>query len=239
MEVKKNNLIYGRNSVKEALHSKRVKTVFLMRGFSHNEINSLIEKERVPVIYKTTNELDSMCDGVHQGIAAIIKEYEYYSFEAILKRAREQEKPLIIILDGINDPHNLGAILRCADVFNATGVLIPKHNQVPLNATVGKTSAGAINYVPVALVGNLNQTIEKLKEEGFWIVSSDGSAKINYQDLDYDFKTALIIGSEGQGVSKLVLSNSDYIVKIPQYGHVNSLNASVAAGILMAKIREK
>ena len=210
-----------------------------MRGFSHNEINSLIEKERVPVIYKTTNELDSMCDGVHQGIAAIIKEYEYYSFEAILKRAREQEKPLIIILDGINDPHNLGAILRCADVFNATGVLIPKHNQVPLNATVGKTSAGAINYVPVALVGNLNQTIEKLKEEGFWIVSSDGSAKINYQDLDYDFKTALIIGSEGQGVSKLVLSNSDYIVKIPQYGHVNSLNASVAAGILMAKIREK
>ena len=116
-------------------------------------------------------------------------------------------------------------------------ILIPKHNQVPLTATVAKTSAGAINYVPVALVGNLNQTIAKLKEEGYWVVSSDGSAKIDYQTLNYDFKVALVIGSEGQGVSKLVLANSDYIVKIPQYGHVNSLNASVATGILLAKIR--
>ena len=155
-----------------------------------------------------------------------------------MDRANKQEKPLIVILDGINDPHNLGAILRCGDVFNVTGVLIPKHNQVPLNATVAKTSAGAINYVPVALVGNLNQTIEKLKENGFWIVSTDGSGSYNYQDLKYDFKVALVIGSEGQGVSRLVLNNSDYVVKIPQFGHVNSLNASVAAGILLAKIRE-
>ena len=148
------------------------------------------------------------------------------------------DKSIIVILDGINDPHNLGAILRCCDVFNVSGVLIPKHNQVPLTATVAKTSAGAINYVPVALVGNLNQTIEKLKEEGFWIVSTDGSATIDYQSLKYDFNVALVIGSEGQGVSRLVLKNSDYVVKIPQYGHVNSLNASVATGILLAKIRE-
>lgn len=235
----KNNVIYGRNSVKEALHANRVKSIFLTPKFSHKEILDLIKEKNVKTTFKSNDELDSLCDGVHQGIIAFIKEYEYVSLEHILKLAKSETKPLIVILDGINDPHNLGAILRSCDVFKATGLLIPKHNQVPLNATVAKTSAGAINYVPVALIGNLNQTISKLKEEGFWVVSTDGSGTINYQDLDYDFKTVLIIGSEGQGVSKLVLSNSDYIVKIPQYGHVNSLNASVAAGILMSQIREK
>ena len=238
MNNKTDSLIYGRNPVKEALHSNRVKTIYLANGFSNNEILSLIEERHVFVTYKTTKELDSLCNGVHQGVAAIIRDYEYYSFESILDRASKQEKPLILILDGINDPHNLGAILRCADVFKVTGILIPKHNQVPLNATVAKTSAGAINYVPVALVGNLNQAIQKLKDAGFWVVSTDGSGTTNYQDLKYDFKVALVIGSEGQGVGKLVLANSDYVVKIPQYGHVNSLNASVATGILLAKIRE-
>ena len=238
MNNKTDSLIYGRNPVKEALRSKRVKTIYLANGFSNNEVLSLIYDNHINVTYKSVKELDSMTQGVHQGVAAIIRDYEYYSLESILDRANKQEKPLIVILDGINDPHNLGAILRCGDVFNVTGVLIPKHNQVPLNATVAKTSAGAINYVPVALVGNLNQTIEKLKENGFWIVSTDGSGSYNYQDLKYDFKVALVIGSEGQGVSRLVLNNSDYVVKIPQFGHVNSLNASVAAGILLAKIRE-
>lgn len=238
MNNKTDSLIYGRNPVKEALRSKRVKTIYISNGFSNNEILSLIDENHINVTYKSVKELDSMTQGVHQGVAAIIRDYEYYSLESILDRASKQEKPLIVILDGINDPHNLGAILRCGDVFNVTGILIPKHNQVPLNATVAKTSAGAINYVPVALVGNLNQTIEKLKENGFWIVSTDGSGSYNYQDLKYDFKVALVIGSEGQGVSRLVLNNSDYVVKIPQFGHVNSLNASVAAGILLAKIRE-
>ena len=238
MNNKTDSLIYGRNPVKEALRSKRVKTIYLANGFSNNEVLSLIDENHINVTYKSVKELDSMTQGVHQGVAAIIRDYEYYSLESILDRASKQEKPLIVILDGINDPHNLGAILRCGDVFNVTGILIPKHNQVPLNATVAKTSAGAINYVPVALVGNLNHTIEKLKENGFWIVSTDGSGSYNYQDLKYDFKVALVIGSEGQGVSRLVLNNSDYVVKIPQLGHVNSLNASVAAGILLAKIRE-
>lgn len=238
MDNKKGNLIYGRNPIKEALRSNRVKSIYLATGFTNNEILSMVDEASVHVNYVSNKELDNMCDGVHQGVAAIIKDYEYYSLDAILAKAKKQERPLIVILDGINDPHNLGAILRCADVFNVTGILIPKHNQVPLNATVAKTSAGAINYVPVALVGNLNQVIQKLKDEGFWVVSTDGSAKQNYQDIKYDFNVALVIGSEGQGVSKLVVSNSDYVVKIPQYGHVNSLNASVAAGILLAKIRE-
>lgn len=238
MNNKKENVIYGRNPVKEALRANKVKSLFVMNNFSFMEILSLAEKNNIPMVYKTNKELDSMCDGVHQGVVAVIKDYEYYSLESILEKSKKVDNPLLLILDGINDPHNLGAILRCADVFNVTGVIIPKHNQVPLNATVAKTSAGAINYVPVVLSGNLNQTIKHLKDAGFWIVASDGSAKINYQDLKYDFKVALVIGSEGQGVSRLVLENSDYVVKIPQYGHVNSLNASVATGILLAKIRE-
>ena len=232
------NIIFGRNPVKEALHSNRVKTVYLANNFSFAEILSLIEEKKIPVVCKSVKELDSMCGGVHQGVAAVIKDYEYYSLDSVLDRARKQSNSLVVILDGINDPHNLGAILRSADVFNVTGVIIPKHNQVPLNSTVAKTSAGAINYVPVVLANNLNQTIERLKKEGFWVVATDGSGTTNYQDLKYDFKVALVIGSEGKGVSKLVLSNSDYVVKIPQHGHVNSLNASVAAGILLAKIRE-
>jgi 23S rRNA (guanosine2251-2'-O)-methyltransferase len=122
-------------------------------------------------------------------------------------------------------------------VFDVTGVLISKHNQVPLNATVAKSSAGAINYVPVCQIGSINQTLQILKDNGFWIVSTDGSATIDYSKLTYDFPVALVIGSEGKGVSQLVIKNSDYVVKIPQYGHVNSLNASVAAGILLSRIR--
>ena len=142
------------------------------------------------------------------------------------------------LFDGIEDPHNLGAIMRSADVFEASGIILPKHNSVTLNATVAKTSAGAINYVPVAVVNNLNQAIKELKDEGFWIVSTDGSATISYSSIKYDFPVVVVIGSEGKGVSSLVLKNSDYIVKIPQFGHVNSLNASVAAGILLAEVHK-
>lgn len=238
MVNKKDNLIYGRNPVKEAIKANRAKLVYLANSFSHPEILSLINESHIKVIQTTNKELDISCPGVHQGIAAEVKDYEYSSLEEILKKANNVANPIILILDGINDPHNLGAILRSADVFGVSGILLPKHNQVPLTATVAKTSAGAINYVPVALVGNLNQTIDKLKQEGYWVVSTDGSGTINYQDLKYDFKVALVIGSEGEGVSKLVLKNSDYIIKIPQFGHVNSLNASVATGIVLAKIRE-
>ena len=127
--------------------------------------------------------------------------------------------------------------MRSADIFNVSGIVISKHNQVPLNATVAKTSAGAINFVPVSLVSNMNQALEKLKENGFWIVSTSGEASINYHELKYDFPIALVIGNEGDGVSRLVIKNSDYVVKIPQSGHIESLNASVATGILLARIR--
>ena len=153
-------------------------------------------------------------------------------------KAKKKDKKIIVMLDGIEDPHNLGAILRSADVFEASGIILPKHNSVSLNATVAKTSAGAINYVPVAIVNNLNQAIATLKNEGYWIVSTDGSATIDYSSIKYEFPVVVVIGSEGKGVSSLVLKNSDYIVKIPQFGHVNSLNASVAAGILLAEVHK-
>lgn len=232
------NLIFGRNPVKEALRANRVTRVFLTNNFSDKEINTLLKECKVPIRVVSAGELDTKCrNGVHQGIMAEVKPYEYLDLEEIIRRSRKEKLPIIVILDGIEDTHNLGAILRSCDVFNVTGVLIPKHNQVPLNATVAKSSAGAINYVPVAQIGNIQQTIQKLKDNGFWVVSTDGSATIDYSKLTYDFPVALVIGSEGRGVSQLIIKNSDYVVKIPQYGHVNSLNASVAAGILLSRIR--
>ena len=230
-------LIFGRNPVREALRAKRVISVSINSSFQDKETLDLIKLQKLQVKVVSNGELDNACQGVHQGIMAITKPYEYLDLNEIIRRSKLEDVPIVVILDGINDPHNLGAILRSADVFGATGLIISKHNQVPLNATVAKTSAGAINYVPVSLVNNLNQAIDKLKENGFWVVSTDGNASINYQDLKYDFPVALVIGSEGEGVSKLILKNSDYVVKIPQSGHVNSLNASVAAGILLSRIR--
>ena len=231
------NLIFGRNPVKEALTSDRVVRVFVANNFSDKSINPLLKEKHIAIKVVSNSELNSMCQGVHQGIVAEIKPYEYIDFDEILRRSRKVDVPVILILDGINDTHNLGAILRSADVFNVSGVLLPKHNSVQLNSTVAKASAGAINYVPVALINSMQNTIQRLKDNGFWVVSTDGSATIDYNQLKYDFPVALVIGSEGKGVSQLVIKNSDYVVKIPQYGHVNSLNASVAAGILLAKIR--
>jgi len=237
MNKENNNLIFGRNPVKEALRSNRVLKVFIVNNFNDKEINLLLQEKKPYIKVVSNAELDSKTNGVHQGIMAEIKPYEYLDLDEIIRRSRKVEVPIVVILDGINDTHNLGAILRSCDVFNVTGVIIPKHNQVPLNATVAKSSAGAINFVPVSQVSSLNQTIQKLKDNGFWVVSTDGSAKIDYTQIKYDFPVALVIGSEGKGVSSLIIKNSDYVVKIPQYGHVNSLNASVAAGILLSRIR--
>lgn len=235
--MENNNLIFGRNPVKEALRAKRVVSIFVSESFSDKEILDLIKENNLPVKRISNAELDKKCNGVHQGVMAIIKPYEYLDLNEIIRRSKTKEVPIIVLLDGINDPHNFGAILRSSDVFDVSGVIVGKHNQVPLNATVAKTSAGAINFVPVAVVNNLNQAISKLKENGFWIVSTDGAATMSYTDLKYDFPVCLVIGSEGLGVSKLIIKNSDYLVKIPQSGHVNSLNASVAAGILLSRIR--
>ena len=236
---KDTNFIYGKNPVIEAINAKKAIRVFLVSNFSDQKILSLIKNNKVPVNYIAPNEMDKMANnGVHQGIGAELKPYQTVSLDEIIYKAKKKVKKIIVMLDGIEDPHNLGAILRSADVFEASGIILPKHNSVSLNATVAKTSAGAINYVPVAIVNNLNQAIATLKQEGYWIVSTDGSATISYSSIKYDFPVVIVIGSEGKGVSSLVLKNSDYIVKIPQFGHVNSLNASVAAGILLAEVHK-
>ena len=233
------NLIYGKNPVIEAIRAKKALKIFAVNNFSDQKIINLIKENRLNIIYISSNEMDKMCGGgVHQGVAAELKPYQTVSLEEIIAKAKKKEKKIIVMLDGIEDPHNLGAILRSADVFEASGIILPKHNSVGLNATVAKTSAGAINYVPVAVTNNLNQAIKVLKEEGYWIVATDGSAEISYSSLKYNFPVVVVIGSEGKGVSSLVLKNSDYIVKIPQFGHVNSLNASVAAGILLAEVHK-
>ena len=232
------NLIYGKNPVIEAIRAKKALKVFVVSNFSDQKILNLIKENHLNMVSISPNEMDKMCNGVHQGVAAELKPYQTVSLEEIIYKAKNKSKKIIVMLDGIEDPHNLGAILRSADVFEASGIILPKHNSVSLNATVAKTSAGAINYVPVAVVNNLNQAIKTLKEEGYWIVSTDGSAEISYSSIKYDFPVVVVIGSEGKGVSPLVLKNSDYIVKIPQFGHVNSLNASVAAGILLAEVHK-
>ena len=237
MKQNPSNLIYGRNPVEEAVKNQIVKSIIISDGFHDNALMALVKKASIDVRIVKQSELNQMCPGVNQGIAAIIKPYEYQNMEKILSVAKKQTNPIIVMLDRINDPHNFGAILRCCEIFGVAGVVVGKHDQVPLNQTVAKTSAGAINYVPVACVGNLNQTIKSLKDAGFWIVASSGNADKDYREIKYDFPTVLIIGNEGTGVSDLVLKNSDFIVKIPMYGKVNSLNASVATGILLAQIK--
>ena len=188
-----------------------------------------------------SNDFKSLVGNVnHQGIVAKVEEYSYLSLDELINKNKDNPNSLLVLLDGIEDPHNLGAILRSVDAFGANGVIISTNRQVGLTPTVAKVSTGAIEYVDVCQVVNLNQAIKRLKDEGYWIVASDGEAKLDYRQVDYkDMKTVLIVGSEGFGVSKLLLKNSDLIVKIPMVGHVNSLNASVACAIFLAQIYNK
>ncbi|MCQ2787130.1 MAG: 23S rRNA (guanosine(2251)-2'-O)-methyltransferase RlmB [Bacilli bacterium] len=231
------SLIYGRNSVIAAITSSRVNKITIADSFNDNRILSLAKENKIPLLRVSTAKLNELVhNSHHQGVVAEVKGYQYYDLITLINDGKKITNPVIIMLDGIEDPHNLGAILRIADAFNAVGVVIRKTNQVPLNATVDKVSTGAINYVKVAEVSNLNVAIKKLKEAGYWIISTDGNAKDTYTKLDYDMPIVLIIGSEANGISNLVKSNSDFLVKIPMYGHVNSLNASNALSVILSHI---
>lgn len=234
------NLIYGRNTVIASLKENQVKTIYLQDHFSNKEILSLISEKNIKTIYLPIDEMNKKAKfGNHQGIIAVAKDYQYVSLDEIITEANKKENPLILILDEIEDPHNFGAILRSADAFSVDGIIIKNRNQVNANSTVAKVSTGAINYVKVAMVSNLVSAINKLKDAGYWVYSSDGSAKEDYSKLDYNGKTVVVMGSEGRGISRLVLDNSDFKIKIPMTGHVNSLNVSVATGIILAMIRSK
>lgn len=231
-------IIYGKNAVREALKAKIVKELHLLNKGEKDEIAFLAKRENVSVKVEDDPHLTKIAKNQsHQGFVAICDDVRPVSLEELIKQSKAIENPLLVMLDGIEDPQNLGAIIRSVDGLGAQGVIIKSHGEAPLNSTVMKVSTGAAVWVKVAVVTNLNQAISKLKENGYWIVASDGSAELDYDQVDYKCPICLIIGSEGFGISRLVLKNSDFVVKIPMSGHVNSLNASVSAAILMAMVQ--
>ena len=231
--------VYGTNTVFEALNLNRVRKVYLLEGYSNEKMLKLINSKNLPVVYLRRNELDLMVKGNHQGIVASVKNLEPVSLESLIKKADGVELPVLIILDGLKDPHNLGSILRSADIFSAQGVIYKKKNSVSLDETVEKISTGAANYVPCCEVTNLTNTIKELKRNGYWVVGFEGEATQELTDIPKDVKLAIVIGSEGEGISRLVKENCDILLKIPMagHGHINSLNASVACSIALYEIR--
>lgn len=230
-----NEFVYGKNSCLSLIKSRKdFINVFLQKNYLDKKIINELEKNNIHYEYKDKKYLDRITNnGIHQGIVMEIKGYDYLSIDELLEKIKDVKNPLLLMLDGVEDPHNLGAILRSVDAVNAQGVIIGKHNQVPLNATVAKVSTGAIEYVNVAQVVNLTNTIKYLKEKGYWVVGAEASESQDFNKLDYDFPTLLVVGSEGKGISPLVLKQCDYRVKIPMEGHVNSLNVSVATAVLL------
>lgn len=233
--------IEGRNAVLEAFRSgKPIDKLFVLDGCKDGPIQTILresKKHDTIVKFVSKERLDQLSETKkHQGVIAMAAAYEYSTVEDILKNAEEKgEPPFIILLDNIEDPHNLGAIIRTANLAGAHGVIIPKRRAVGLTGTVAKTSAGAINYTPVAKVTNLSSTIKDLKEQGLWFVCADMGGTAMYE-LDLKGPIGLVIGSEGDGVSELVRKNCDFIASIPMKGDIDSLNASVAAGVLAYEI---
>ena len=233
--------IEGRNAVTEAFRAgKTIDRVFILDGCQDGPIKTIIREAKkgdTILTFVKKERLDQMSEsGKHQGVIAYVAAYDYAEVDDILNAAKEKgEAPFIIILDGIEDPHNLGAMIRTANQAGAHGIIIPKRRAVGLTGTVAKVSAGAINYVPVAKVTNLVATIEELKEKGLWFVCADMDGELMYRQ-NLTGPIGLIIGGEGEGVSRLVKEKCDFITKIPMQGDIDSLNASVAMGILSFEI---
>ena len=229
--------IYGKNVVKQSIQEGKVKKLFLQRrdedllnlASTKNVVVKIVSRDKLSTLVKTSN---------HQGVVAEIEEYRLYTVEEILVSIPNNKKGLLVMLDGIVDPHNLGAILRSCDAIGVDGVIFKKDRSVGLNATVAKVSVGAIQTVKCAQVTNLSRTIEELKNKGFWAVGT-AMTGLDYRALNYDFPTLLIIGNEGKGISDLVMKKCDYLVHLPMMGKISSLNASVSAGILLYEIHNK
>lgn len=236
------DILLGRNAVREAIKSGRsINHILIAEGSHGGSISEIINlaKERHLVLQSiSTDKLDMLCGGQrHQGVAAYAAPVDYVELDDILNLAKDRgEDPFLILLDELEDPHNLGAILRTADAVGAHGILIPKHRSCPLSSVVAKTSAGAVEYVPVARIGNVSQTLENLKKQGLWVAGADMDGTENYYEANLTGPIVLVIGSEGHGVSRLTKEACDFVVKIPMRGKVNSLNASNAAAILAYEI---
>ena len=235
------NKIEGRNAVLEALRAgKPIDKLYVLDGCPDGPVRTIIREAKkgdTIINYVKKERLDQLSEtGHHQGVIAMAASYEYATVEDILEKAREKgEAPFIFVLDNIEDPHNLGAMIRTANLAGAHGVIIPKRRAVGLTPTVARTSAGAINYTPVAKVTNLKQTMEQLKKEGMWFICADMDGTPYYQ-MDLKGPMGLVIGNEGEGVSRLIKETCDFVASIPMKGDIDSLNASVAAGVLAFEI---
>lgn len=232
----KHEYVFGKNTVREVVNSDReVYEIICTDRLVNDEIITKAKKKNIKITVKDKNRIDSMVKGNHQGIVAKIKGYEYADFDSLLHKTKDKT-PFFLILDNLEDPHNLGAIIRTADCVGVDGIIIPKNRSVGLSGTVAKASVGAIEYIPVAQVTNLNAAIKKLKDNGVWIVGTDAHESSHYQQVDYKIPIGLVIGSEGKGMRPLIRKACDFLVHIPMIGHVNSLNASVAAAVLMYEV---
>ena len=248
MEEKDNslnsNIICGRNSVLEAVRSGReIDRLLVAHGVTGGSVTAIIAKcsaKGILIKEVSPQKLDFLCGNAnHQGVAVMFSASEYCTVDDILKTAEERgEKPFIIICDEIEDPHNLGAIIRTAEASGVHGIIIPKRRSASLNATVAKSASGALEYMRVARVTNVANEIDNLKKKGVWVFGADMDGK-HYTDFDYDIPVALVIGNEGNGIGKLVAQKCDEIISLPMKGKINSLNASVAAGILMYEVVRK
>ena len=234
--------IEGRNAVLELLETgKDINKIFIANGEKHGSINKIIsiaKERRIVIVEVDKAKLNQMAmSDNHQGVIAIVPPFDYCEVEDIIETAREKkEKPFIVILDGIEDPHNLGSIIRTAETSGVHGIIIPKRRAATVNSTVYKVSAGAVEHMKIARVNNLNETIKYLKDNDVWICGTDMDAKNYYYNEKFDGPIAIVIGSEGFGMSRLVKENCDFLVKIPMKGKITSLNASVSAGIVMYEV---
>ncbi|WP_192946939.1 23S rRNA (guanosine(2251)-2'-O)-methyltransferase RlmB [Staphylococcus cohnii] len=237
-------VIVGRHAVKEAIVSGHtINKVLIQDTVKKGQINDILKKansNKIIVQAVPKSKLDGLSDAPHQGVAAYIAPYEYADFDAFLAQQKDNEKlSTVLILDGLEDPHNLGSILRTADASGVDGIIIPKRRSVALTQTVAKASTGAIEHVPVMRVTNLANTIETLKDHGYWVVGAEAENSTDYREVDAGMPLAIVIGSEGQGMSRLTKDKCDFYINIPMVGHVNSLNASVAASLMMYEVYRK
>ena len=238
------NTVVGRNAVRELLASDRdIEKAYVQRGEREGSINQLVaalRERRVPIVELDRQRLDQMCNNArHQGIVVVCSEEKYSTVEDILAYASSRgESPFIVLLDGVEDPHNLGAIIRSAECMGAHGIIIPKRRAVGLTYTVAKSSAGAIEHMRVAKVTNLSATIEELKERGIWFYAADMGGESIYK-TDMKGAVGLVMGSEGDGISRLVREKCDFVVSIPMSGRINSMNVSCAAAVIMAEIAKQ
>lgn len=233
-------IIYGKNVVKECINDNiMIHEVIMCPGKCDDELLKLIKAQNIPIKVMDKRAMDSYVQSSHhQGLAAKIEDYATYSVDEIVNAIPSGKAPLIVLIDGLEDPNNLGAILRSCDAMQVDGVIIGKHRSVGLTPTVAKVSTGAINHVKVAIVTNLVQSVNSLKKQGYWIIGSDANNAKDYREGPYDMPVVLVVGSEGFGISKLLQKQCDFCVSLPMLGHVNSLNASVACSILLYQIHQ-